>query len=219
MSTTPFMNLSLPVVSQTLGPEWAVEVNAAFEVIDGHTHTSGSGTQIPTAGINFNAHVPFNGYKAYELFSTQYDPVLVPLTGASNANSVSVSGGNLYYTNGSGISVQITSGGAVVSTPAEVQALNVTSISGNLTIDPSDEFVFINVDTTSSRTITLPLASAVTTGRIYYVKDETGDSNTNPITVQAAGSDIIDGEASIEQASNFGCNGYISNGVDSWSIF
>src|SRR6185369_1236390 len=118
--TTPFMDLELPTVSVQIGPAWADELNAALEIIDSHNHTSGSGVQIPTAGLNINANLSTNGYKIYDLFSTQYDPVTVPLTGASNANSVSVSGGDLYFTTGSGISVQITSGGSVVSVPAQV---------------------------------------------------------------------------------------------------
>lgn len=219
MSITSFMNLDLPTPTITLGPEYAEMLNQAFEVIDSHTHTSGSGVPVPTAGLNINAHLPFNGYKAYELFSTQFDPVNVPLTGASNANSVSVSAGNLYFTNGSGISVQITDGGSVVSVPAQLQTLEIVSVTTNLTINSSDTFVFLNVDTTSSRTITLPLASSVATGRIYYIKDETGDSNTNPVTIDASGSDLIDGEANQTLASDYGCVGYISNGVNSWSSF
>lgn len=219
MSVSPFMNLQLPTVSVTLGPEWAVEINEALEAVDAHTHTSGSGVQIPTAGLNINAHLDFQGYKAYDLFSTQFDPVNVPLTGASNANSVSVSAGNLYFTNGSGISVQITSGGSVVSTPAQVENLQYDTVASNLTIGASDNYVFLAVDTTSSRTITLPLASSVATGRIYYIKDATGDSNTNPITVDASGSDLIDGAADVDLYSNYSCTGFISNGVDAWASF
>lgn len=214
--TTPFMDLELPVVSEQIGPTWADELNAALEVIDAHTHASGRGVQVPTAGLNINAALSFNGVKAYDLFSTQYDPVTVPLTGASNANSVSVSGGNLYYTNGSGISVQITSGGSVVSVPAQVQAFEYATVASNLAINASDTFVFLSIDTTSSRTITLPLASAVATGRIYYLKDRSGLSNTNPVTIATSGSDTVD---SSTLSSNFGCIGYISNGVSRWESF
>ncbi len=218
-STTEFMNLVLPTPTVQIGPTWAEELNDALEIVDAHDHTSGSGVQIPTAGININAHLSANEYKIYDLFSTQYDPVTVPLTGASNANSISVSAGNLYYTNGSGVSVQITSGGSVVSTPAQVQALEYVSVNSNLAIDPSDTFVFISVDTTSSRTITLPLASSVATGRIYYIKDSTGDSNTNPITVNPSGSDVIDEAATMSLYSNYASIGFISNGVSSWESF
>ncbi|HET9432864.1 MAG TPA: hypothetical protein VFO37_03865, partial [Chitinophagaceae bacterium] len=79
-------------------------------------------------------------------------------------------------------------------------------------------FVFIAVDTSASRTITLPAANAVTTGRIYAIKDETGLSNTNPITIDAAGADLIDGQANVSLASNFGCIWLISNGVDEFLI-
>lgn len=218
MAITNFMNLDLPTVSVTLGPEWASDLNEALEVIDEHDHTSGKGKRVPTAGININAHLDFNEYKAFDLYSAQFDDQVTPLSGASNASSVSVSSGNLYYTNSSGVAVQITSGGAVVSTPGSVETLEYTTVNGDLTIDPNDDFVFLDVDTTSSRTITLPLASAVSEGRIYAIKDATGDSNTNPMTIAAAGSDEIDTEASVTVESDFACIWVISNGVDKWSI-
>lgn len=216
--TTPFMNLELPVPTQQLGPDWAVELNAALDLVDSHNHTSGQGVQIPTAGLNINAHLSFDGYKATDLFSTQYELQSVPLTGASNANSVSVSSGNLYFTNGSGTSVQITSGGSVVSVPASTNSLEYSTANSDLTIDPTDTFVTIAVDTTSSRTITLPLASAVATGRFYVIKDATGDSETNPLSLEAAGSDVIDGEVAQELRSSYGAIWAQSDGVSNWVI-
>jgi hypothetical protein len=218
MSVTNFMNLELPVVITTLGPLWASELNAALEVVDEHDHTSGKGKQVPVAGININDHLSFNSFKAYDLFSTQFEPVTTVLTGASNANSVSVFDGDLYYTNGAGNSVQITSGGSLVSTPGAVTSMDITNINSNLVISPSDTFVFIIVDTTSSRTITLPLASSVASGRIYVVKDASGLSNTNPITVNISGSDTIDGLSSITIDSNYSATQIIGNGAASWYI-
>ncbi len=218
MATTPFMNLEIPTVSVTIGPDWATELNAAFDLIDAHNHASGNGVPIPVAGLNINANLSFDGNKAYDLFSTQYEAISVPLTGASNANSVSVSGGNLYYTNGSGVSVQITSGGSVVSVPASTNTLEYSTLAGNLTIDPSDTFVTIATDTTSSRTVTLPLASAVATGRFYVIKDSSGNSNANPLTLAAAGSDLIDGEVDQTLQSDYGSIWVQSDGVSKWDI-
>lgn len=216
---TNFMNLLLPTPVVTLGPEWAVELNAALELIDSHNHTSGKGVPVPIAGLNIDANLDFSNFKIFDLFSTQYSPVTVPLTGASNANSVSVSAGNLYFTNGSGTSVQITAGGSVVSIPAQVQAFDYSTTASNLTIDASDDFVFISVDTTSSRTITLPLASAVQTGRIYYIKDSSGMSNANPLTIAAAGADLIDDETSQIVQSDYAVLGLISDGAANWRTF
>lgn len=218
MSTTTFMNMELPTVSSTLGPDWATELNAALEVADAHDHTSSKGKRVPTAGLDINANLDFQTKKAYNLFSTQFYPASSVLTGASNANSVSVYSGDLYYTNGAGASIQITSGGSLVTSPGAVTSLEVTSLAGNLTIGPSDTFVYIIVDTTSSRTITLPLAAAVSTGRIYIIKDASGLSNTNPITVAVSGSDTIDGASSLTIDSNFSSTWLIGNGVAAWYI-
>lgn len=218
MSITNFMNLELPTVSVTLGPEWAEELNAALETIDSHDHSSGKGTKVPVSGIDINANLNFQNKKAYNLFSTQYQEVSVVLTGASNADSVSAFDGDMYWTNGAGNSVQITSGGSVVTSPGTVQSLERTPINTDTTISPSDTFVMLAVDTTSSRTITLPLASSVASGRIYCIKDESGMSNTNPLTIDTQGGDTIDLAASQSLISNFGCIWVSGDGLSNWSI-
>lgn len=218
MPTTSFMNLELPTPAVTLGTLWAEQLNSALELVDSHDHTSSKGKQIPVEGLDINDNLDFDGNKIFNLFSSQYDPVLTPLTGASNANSVSVSGGDLYYTNGAGVSVQITSGGTVVTSPGTVTSLETTSIAGNLTISPSDTFVYIIVDTTSSRTVTLPAASSVSAGRIFIVKDKDGMTNTNPMTVARSGSDLIDGATSYTVNSNYATKWFVSDGVSNWYV-
>lgn len=218
MATTPEMNLVLPTVSVTLGPAWATQINEAFERIDEHDHSSGSGVQVKSAGLDINANLDIQSNKLFNLFSSQYISNVTPLTGASNAQSVSVSGGNLYYTNSSGVAVQLTSGGSIVSSPGAVETVAMTSVNTDVVINPADTFVYLIVDTTSSRTITLPLANAVSTGRIYIIKDASGLSNTNPITVVASGSDTVDGVASKEFDSNWSTHWFIGDGISSWYV-
>lgn len=217
MAVTNFMNLDLPTVSVTLGPEWADQVNAAFEVIDEHDHSSGKGVKVKVAGIDINANLDFQNHKAYDLFSTQYEPVTTALTGATNANSISVYAGDLYYTNGAGNSVQITAGGSVVTTPGALENVDVVPVNSDLIIGPADPYVFLQVDTTSARTITLPLASAVSEGRIYIIKDSSGMANTNPITVAASGSDLIDGAASVTIESNYESVWFVGDSGTTWN--
>jgi hypothetical protein len=217
--STPNMNLSLPVPTVTLGPEYAVQNTTAFEVVDAHDHSSGKGVRIPVAGLNINAQLNFNNNRPYSLLSAQFNSQLVTLTGASNANSVYSVNGDLYWTNGSGVAVQLTSGAAPVTTPGSVQAFEFDTINTNLNINAGDTYVFINLDTSASRTITLPLASAVSEGRIYIIKDFTGGANLNPYTITASGADLIDGMASQQYDSNYGSVGLISNGVDKWSVW
>jgi len=182
------MNLNLPTPTVTLGPEWATELNTALETIDSHDHTSDKGVQIPTAGLNINADLDFNSNKAFSLLSTQFTEQTATLTGATNAGSVYVTSGDLYYTNTSGVAVQLTSGGSIVSTPGSAQIFETTVVNTDLTISAASTFVYLIVDTTTTRTIDLPLASAVTAGRIYIVKDSSGQALDNPITVNMQGS-------------------------------
>lgn len=219
MSVTTNMNLTLPVVSVTLGPDYATQNNVAFETVDAHDHTSGKGTKVPTAGLNINANLNFNSRKAYNLTSVQLVNQSPALSGAANALSVSTTSGDLYYTNGSGTSVQITSGGALVSAPGAVDTMPLTTTSASLGINAGDTFVVVLVNSTGgSRTITLPLVSAVNTGRIYIIKDADGASNANPMTVDTVGGDTIDGAATATIDSNYGSIMVIGNGATSWSI-
>lgn len=216
MPITNFMNLDLPTVSATLGPEWATDVNAAFTTVDEHDHTSGKGVQVPSSGLNINANLSFGDFKPTDLLATQYTSQVSTLTGASNINSVYSVSGDLYFTNGSGTAVQVTTGGSLVAAPATFQTLGYTSINTNLTIGASDTFVFIEVDTSASRTITLPLASSVTQGRVYAIKDSDGTSNSFPMTIDTQGSDTIDGASSIARDSNYSATWVITDGVSSW---
>jgi hypothetical protein len=219
MSTTANMNLELPIVSTTLGPEWATELNAALEVVDGHDHSSGKGIKVPVSGLNMNAHLNFEEFKAYNLRSVQFVADLAAaLTGATNAGSVHMYNGNLYFTNGSGTAIQLTAGASPVTTPGTFQTLEVTTAAGDLTISSSDTFVQINVDTTSSRTITLPPASSVAEGRVYVIKDATGDCYTNNMTIAPDGADTIDGEVSLNVDSDFATVWVSSDGVANWTI-
>jgi hypothetical protein len=215
---TSFMNLNLPTVTVTLGPEWATELNQALETVDSHDHSSGKGKKVPVAGIDINASLNFVNNKAFNLLSSQFQIQSVVLSGASNAASVYSVNGDLYYTNGSGTAIQLTSGGSPITVPAAAQSFERVAVNGDLTIDPSDTFVELSVDTTASRTITMPLAASVIDGRIYMVKDATGNANVNPITIAVQGSDDIDGAVSYTMDSASGSIMLISNGVDAYEI-
>jgi hypothetical protein len=104
------MGLVLPTVGSTLGPEWATELNAAFDVVDAHNHTPGNGVPVPTNGISLNGDLPFNGYNATLLRSVRMSNQSTPLSGVTDLTCLYVSGNNLYYNNGVGNQVQITAG-------------------------------------------------------------------------------------------------------------
>ncbi len=84
---------------------------------------------------------------------------------------------------------------------------NILSVNGGLTlkrratstsITLSIADYYIGVDSTSSPvSLSLPGASALNNGQTYVVKDEGGAANANNITIQASGSDTIDGQNSV----------------------
>lgn len=219
MANTPYMNLDLPVVSVTLGTTWATKLNTALDLIDEHDHSSLKGKQVPTSGLNINADLSLNSFSLFSALSLKFDSQSVALSGTSYASSLSVAGGNLYYTNSAGTAIQITSGGSVIAAPGAAISFTVTATSGDLSIGPSDGFVVVSVNTsTTANEITLPNASAVSTGRIYIVKDSSGDANVNAITITPNGTDTIDGAASVTVDSSYGSLMLIGDGSSNWQI-
>jgi len=115
--TTTFMGLDLPVVGTTLGPVWSTQLNTAFEDIDEHDHTSGSGNKVPTAGLSINANLPINDFNLIDVGLSTYTN-LTSLS--SELNTIYVKDGDLYYNDAAGNQIRITTGGA----------LNVGSVGG-----------------------------------------------------------------------------------------
>lgn len=215
---TPNLFLELPIPTQTLGPTWATQLNAALEVIDIHDHSSGKGVKVPTAGLNINAALDFNNNAATSLELANFQSASGTPSGAAFSASVSVSNGDLFFTNLSGVPIQITSGGALVSSPGAIQSFDVVSVSTDINIVPSDTFVYLIVDTTAPRNITLPLSSSVSAGRIYIIKDASGQSFSNNITITASGSDEVDGQSTYTINSNFSSTMIVGDGGVNWYV-
>ncbi len=109
------MLLQIPIPGEEPGPLWATDLNAAFTTVDSHTHVTGQGLQIPTAGLNINSNLPFNGNSATEvkaeIFQVQGSPLgnSTPYQGC-----LYVSGNELYYNDVTGgHQIQLTLNGAI----------------------------------------------------------------------------------------------------------
>jgi hypothetical protein len=210
------MLLVLPTVSQRLGPQWAEDLNDAFSLIDEHDHTSGKGNLVPTAGLNINADLSLNSNDLKDIRSLKLNNSVSTLP-SDDVRSLYASGGNLYYNNNSGTAIQLTTGASINTGALAVNVWSTQELAGNLTIAGGDSFVFIDVDTSAPRSITLPAASAVTAGRYYVIKDKTSTAATNNITIYPDGSDTIDTAAStLILSTNNASLILISDGVDSW---
>jgi len=212
------MGLILPEVSVTLGPIWAQMLNTAANVTDNHDHSPGKGVKIKPSGLNINSDLTFGGNNATNMNSIEF---LTTLTGTlTSISSIYSFGGDLWYNNGGGTPVQITSGSSVIAPiGGSLNEYEYTSIAANTTILPSDTFCYINVDTTSSVQITLPLASSVANGRFYIVKDFNGLSGTNNISIVPSGADLIDGlNTQIAIDSAYAEITLVNDGISAWSL-
>jgi len=110
---TPFMNLTLPTVSITIGPTWATQLNTALTSIDSHQHTPGTGQLIPSAGLNINADLGFSNFNATTLRTTRFFNQSTPLALPTDINCLFVSGGELWFNNQAGVPLQLTSNGSL----------------------------------------------------------------------------------------------------------
>lgn len=218
MTTTTNMSLVLPTPSITIGPTWAQDINDALELVDEHDHASGKGVKVKPNGMNINANLDFQENELENVGAVEFIEQSSALSGALNALKVHSYAGDLYFTNSSGSAVQITDGGSIVSSPGSASIFESTVVSTNLTISAADTFVHLAIDASVARTITLPLASAVTVGRIYIFKDATGEADTNAITIARAGSDTIDGATSFTHDIEYGSFILVSDGISKWYV-
>ncbi len=121
MSTiSPNMNLIVPSVGSTIGPEWAFDINDCLALIDQHDHTPGKGTPITAAGLNIDADLPFNNHFATQLAGL----TLLPQGSTPTLTTIYASGNDLYFVDGIGNNVRITQSGGVVGTPGSISNLS-----------------------------------------------------------------------------------------------
>lgn len=113
MPITPYMGLALPVQGTSV-PDWSGLLNTAFSLIDSHDHSAGHGLQVPSAGININADLTFNGFNLTQARTLRLQQQAAAPALAADAGAIYVTtGGDLWYNNGAGQHVQITSGSAL----------------------------------------------------------------------------------------------------------
>lgn len=115
------MNLPIPVVGQEAGPQYAIDVNNCFTLVDGHDHSPGRGVPITPAGMNINANLNFNDNAAINLNYTAFLPGASPSSAFESLSSAPVSSINeLFYTDNNGTVTQITANGVVNAVAAAI---------------------------------------------------------------------------------------------------
>ena len=215
------MNLLIPTPTVTPGPEYATQVSDDLEIIAAHRHTgaaNGDGYQVPTAGIDINEDLSFQSNNLTSARSVRFADQSFTLAGIGDIGCVYEVNGDLWYNNGVGTPIQITSGSSVITA---VGGYTPIDVSNNLAINAASSYILLACDTTSNTiTITLPLASAVSAGRFYLIKDASGTSNSDAITVNPSGADTIDlSTNSVVIRDKFDLICVASDGVSNWYLF
>jgi hypothetical protein len=131
-------NMSLLGISIGVDSGITIEQNSNSNVaiLDQHNHTAGSGVQIPPSGLNINAALTFQNNAATDLgyagFTPQGSGVVTPIN-----ESIYVSGVDLWYQDGNGNAVQMTSGGSVLATSSGISSgtASASFASGVLVVD------------------------------------------------------------------------------------
>lgn len=132
------MGLPNPIPGVGPGPDYALNLQSSVNILDAHNHASGSGVQINPNGIYINAALPFNGNPAtllgYLGISPQGTGVATPVN-----DSLYASGVDLYFQDGNGNAVRITSGGSVNATSSGISSGTATAsfVSSILVVDQS----------------------------------------------------------------------------------
>jgi predicted outer membrane repeat protein len=118
------MNLTLPTVSTTPGPTWANQINDALSTVSNHNHAPGNGAPIPSSALNIDADLSFAGNRATNLGGSLYTNLTATPT---FTNGVYCRSGNLYFRDGAGNEIPITSGGNVVGSAGTITGMSGTT--------------------------------------------------------------------------------------------
>ncbi len=208
------MNLVLATVSETLGPEWAQEVNAALLLIEEHDHTDGSGVAITPAAMLINDDIPMDGNDIEDAGALALKALSAAVT--ATTGSLQRVGDDLYWISGAGASVRLTAGGSPVTPGSGELTVSSPASYPHAVTSAADSQKVLAIDSSSARTLTLPAATSV---MFFMVKDASGLAATNKITVTPNGVDTIDGAAASYQLdANYQAIGLISDGVSAWHV-
>ena len=120
---SPNMSLTIPTVGQQPGPDYAYNVNTSLTLIDQHDHTPGRGVQITPAALNIDADLDMQSNSLINVnnvaFSVQASSSIIQsLYVAPGSESTPIN--DLWYNDGNGNAIQLTSNGLVNATLASL---------------------------------------------------------------------------------------------------
>lgn len=116
---SPNMQLVVPAVGITSGPQWAADLDISLGIIDSHDHSPGKGVAVTPAGLDINSDLSCQGNSVTNTKSVMFSAQASPVANGS----IYESGVDLYYVDGNGNNVRLTQSGSVVGTPGSISGL------------------------------------------------------------------------------------------------
>lgn len=90
---------------------WDTLLNAAFDLVDAHDHSSGKGVRVPIAGINVNADLAMGGFAVSGARALDFTAVATSAVSSyAGALFMNSADNELYWRTSGGSNVQLTSG-------------------------------------------------------------------------------------------------------------
>lgn len=97
-------------------------------------------------------------------------------------------------------------------------SVNRTTLSGSQTYQALiTDYIIAVTDANATVTVNLPLASAVSPGQFYTIKDEGAAAGAHTLTIAGTGGATIDGDATLGLVVNYSCLTIYSSGTN-WYI-
>jgi len=112
-STTTNMALVIPSVLTDLGPTYATLINAAFTAVDAHDHSTGNGVKVTPGGLNISSDLTFAQNNATNLRTARLYNNTSFTPGVNDLTCLYALNDELYYRDGGGNIVQVTTSGSL----------------------------------------------------------------------------------------------------------
>jgi hypothetical protein len=123
-TSSPNMFLPIPGVGTEQGPNYALDINSSLTLIDQHDHSLGKGVQINPSGLNINSDLTINSNKLTDVGGVRFTALG---SNPSDLQFLYVAPGpetplteDLWFNDGNGNQVQLTSNGLVNATIASL---------------------------------------------------------------------------------------------------
>ena len=164
-TTTPNMGLVKPDVLSTPAPTWASLLNAVFDAIDSHDHSSGEGVKITPSGMNISSDLSIGSNNLTAIRTTRFTNLASWSPTASDLACFYVLNNEIYFRDGVGNNVKITNNGTLNITISSLVVTDLNLVIQNAS-DNTKQFLFsaAAISTATTRTYTMPNANVTLVG-------------------------------------------------------